>query len=47
MTATLKLLTDSSIQLTAEEIEKYHITIVPLSVEVDGKSYVDGEDISR
>lgn len=45
--ANIKILTDSSVQLTPEEIEKYNITIVPLSVEVDGKNYVDGEDISR
>ena len=35
--ANIKILTDSSVQLTPEEIEKYNITIVPLSVEVDGK----------
>ena len=45
--ANIKILTDSSVQLTPEEIEKYNITIVPLSVEVDGKNYVDGENISR
>lgn len=36
--ANIKILTDSSVQLTPEEIEKYNITIVPLSVEVDGKN---------
>lgn len=45
--ANVKIVTDSSVQLTPEEIEKYNITVVPLSVEVDGKNYIDGEDISR
>lgn len=47
MTTTLKILTDSSIQLTQEEKENYDITIIPLSVEINGHSYVDGEEISR
>lgn len=37
--ANIKILTDSSVQLTPEEIEKYNITIV-FSVEVDGKMKV-------
>ncbi|RMC48764.1 DegV family protein [Lactobacillus sp. ESL0228] len=43
----IKILTDSSAQLTPEEIEKYHITIVPLSVTVGGKTYLDGVEITR
>lgn len=43
----IKIVTDSSIQLTLEEINKYNITIVPLSITIDGKTYVDGVDISR
>lgn len=40
-------MTDSSVQLTPEEIEKYDITVVPLSISIDGKTYIDGVDISR
>ncbi|KRL98501.1 DegV family protein [Liquorilactobacillus satsumensis] len=47
MTKAVKILTDSSIQLTPEEIEKYKIEIVPLSIEIEGKTYVDGVDITR
>lgn len=43
----IKIMTDSSVQLTAAEIKKYKITVVPLSVTVDGRTYVDGVDISR
>lgn len=40
-------MTDSSVQLSPEEIEKYHITVVPLTITIDGKTYIDGEDITR
>ena len=40
-------MTDSSVQLTQEEIKKYNITVVPLTITIDGKNYVDGVDISR
>jgi DegV family protein with EDD domain len=43
----IKIMTDSSVQLTQAEIEKYQITVVPLSVTIDGKTYIDGVDISR
>lgn len=43
----IKILTDSSAQLTPEEIENYHITVVPLSVTVGGKTYLDGVEITR
>ncbi|RHW50496.1 DegV family protein [Lactobacillus bombicola] len=43
----IKILTDSSAQLTPEEIEKYNITVVPLSVTVGGKTYLDGVEITR
>lgn len=43
----IKILTDSSAQLTPEEIEKYDITVVPLSVTVSGNTYLDGIEISR
>lgn len=43
----IKILTDSSVLLTQQEIEQYGITIVPLSIEINGTNYIDGEDISR
>lgn len=43
----IKVMTDSSVQLTPEEVEKYNITVVPLTITIDGKSYVDGIDITR
>lgn len=43
----IKIMTDSSVQLTPEEIDRYQITVVPLTISIDGKTYIDGEDISR
>lgn len=43
----LKVMTDSSAQLTPAEIEKYHITVVPLSINIDGQVYTDGVDLTR
>lgn len=43
----IKIMTDSGVQLTQEEIAKYNITIVPLSITIDNKTYVDGKDITR
>ena len=36
-------MTDSSVQLTKEEIEKYDITVVPLTITIDGKSLNIGQ----
>lgn len=43
----IKVVTDSSVQLTAQEIQNYGITVVPLTITIDGKNYIDGVDISR
>jgi len=43
----VKILTDSSVQLTPEEIEKYDIGVVPLTISIDEKTYTDGVDITR
>ena len=43
----VKILADSSVQLTPEEIEKYDIGIVPLTISIDDKTYTDGVDITR
>lgn len=40
-------MTDSSVQLSPKEVEKYQITVVPLTITIDGKAYIDGEDITR
>ena len=45
--AKIKVVTDSSVQLTPEEIDKYDITVVPLTITIDGETYTDGVDISR
>lgn len=45
--AKIKIVTDSSVQLTPAEIEKYNITIVPLTVEINGENFIDGETITR
>lgn len=41
----IKVVTDSTADLTKEEIEKYGITIVPLSIHIDGGVYTDLVDI--
>lgn len=43
----VKIVTDSTMDLTKEEIEKYNLTIVPLNSIIDGHTYTDGVDISR
>ena len=43
----IKIMTDSSVQLSPEEIEKYGITVVPLSVTIDGHTYTDGVDMRQ
>lgn len=45
--ANIKLVTDSSIQLTQEEIAEYGIHVIPLSIMIDSTVYVDGETITR
>lgn len=45
--ANIKIVTDSSAGLTEEEIEKYNITIIPLSVMIDGTIYVERETITN
>lgn len=43
----IKIVTDSSVQLSPAEIVQYNIKIVPLSVMIDGTVYFDGETIQR
>ncbi|WP_057896014.1 DegV family protein [Liquorilactobacillus oeni] len=43
----LRIVTDSTAQLSREEIIANNITVIPLQLEVDGKTGLDGKDISR
>lgn len=45
--ATVKIVTDSSAGLTDEEVKKYHITIVPLTVMIDDVVYVERHTITN
>ena len=42
----VKIIADSTCDLSKELIEKYDITIVPLCIVLDEKSYFDGEEIT-
>lgn len=42
----IKITADSTCDLTPELVEKYHITITPLSVTCGGESFKDGVDIT-
>ena len=42
----IKVMADSTCDLSAELVERYGIIIVPLTVTCDGKSYLDGVDIT-
>ncbi|MCR6106651.1 DegV family protein [Salipaludibacillus agaradhaerens] len=46
MSKKVKIVTDSTLDIPKEAIEELGITIVPLSVTVDGKSYLDGVDVT-
>lgn len=41
----IHIVTDSTSDLTKEEIEKYNIHVVPLTIYAMGKTYIDGVDI--
>lgn len=43
----VKIVTDSSVQLSAQEIEDLDIKVVPLTVMIDGTVYSDGVTIER
>ena len=42
----IKIITDSTCDLSKDIIEKLDIEVVPLTVNIDSKSYVDGVDIN-
>ena len=41
----IHIVTDSTCDLTREELLKHDIKVVPLTIQIDGKTYVDGIDI--
>ncbi len=43
----IKIVTDSAVALTPEEIKQYDITVIPLTVQIDGVVYEDGVTIQR
>ncbi|MCF6515310.1 DegV family EDD domain-containing protein [Lactobacillus sp. S2-2] len=43
----IHVVTDSTAQLTSEEIKENNIKIIPLQINDNGKSYTDGVDITR
>ncbi|GHP12808.1 hypothetical protein YK48G_02330 [Lentilactobacillus fungorum] len=42
----IAIVTDSTAYLTDEERQKYHITVVPIPVIIDGKEYKEGIDLT-
>lgn len=43
---TIKIVTDSTAELTQDVIEQLGITVVPLTIHVDGQDYIDGVTLS-
>ncbi|WP_025729478.1 DegV family protein [Atopobacter phocae] len=43
----VKIVTDSTSDLTTEELSKYAITVVPLTVSINGENYTDGENLTK
>lgn len=43
----IHIVTDSSCDLTFEECEELGVHVVPLTIQMDGKSYIDGVDVDR
>ncbi|WP_332650124.1 DegV family protein [Lysinibacillus sp. 54212] len=41
----IHIVTDSTCDLTKEEIGKHEIHVVPLTIQIDGNTYIDGVDI--
>ncbi|SET80640.1 EDD domain protein, DegV family [Natronincola peptidivorans] len=43
----MQIITDSSCDIPKELLEAYNIVVVPLNIEIDGKNYVDGIELSH
>ncbi|MEK9198150.1 DegV family protein [Ureibacillus sp. 179-F W5.1 NHS] len=41
----IHIVTDSTCDLTKQELLEHDVKVVPLSIQIEGKTYVDGEDI--
>lgn len=41
----IHIVTDSTADLTVEDIERYNIHVVPLTIQIDNQSYVDGVEV--
>lgn len=41
----IHIVTDSTCDLTKEELSEYNIHVVPLTIQIDGETYIDGVDI--
>jgi len=41
----IQLVTDSSADLPKELLDKYNISVVPLTINIDGKEYLEGVDL--
>ena len=44
--AQVKIVTDSTAMLTAEEVSQYDVKVVPLGIMIDGTVYQDGVTLS-
>ena len=44
---TVRIVTDSTADFSADEIKKYNIEVVPLNVIIDGNEYKDGVDLTH
>ena len=45
--AKVKIVTDSTADMSIEEFKKYNITMVPLSLTIDGQSFLDKVEITQ
>ncbi len=43
----MQIITDSSCDLPKEILEKNDVLVVPLNIEIDGKNYIDGIDLTH
>ncbi|RHW37587.1 DegV family protein [Lysinibacillus yapensis] len=41
----IHIVTDSTCDLTKEELMEHDIKVVPLTIQIDGKTYIDGKDV--
>lgn len=41
----IHIVTDSTCDLTKEELMEHDIQVVPLTIQIDGKTYIDGQDV--